>query len=340
LVNEGGLVEAWNLYGYMPYLERRISKFILPRIIILIPVLHIFVQMSEKKLPLVESQRMDDGGSWIERLESLLEPPPLFSSGAPFWDDPYISKNLLNSYLDAEQGVASRPLEVALSSVEWMISRCDLDRGSCVLDLGCGPGPYCQHFAEMGMNVRGIDLSAASLRYAEMIAQSRGLDIVYLEGDYLQMEIDMKFDLIIMVYGDLCTLAPDDRDHLLRKVHSWLRPGGFFIFDVVSYSRLKHLDQVCNWHASHDSFWRSDPYLLLEHSFDYPDEGVRLEQYIVIEKNGKITTYRFWYKHYSEMELEEVLRKAGLEMENIYGDLTGSSYCEDCDWMGVVARPL
>lgn len=190
------------------------------------------------------------------------------------------------------------------------------------------------------MKVTGVDLSATSLRYAEMIAQSSGLKIEYLEGDYLQMQIDEKFDLIIMVYGDLCTLVPDDRDLLLRKVHSWLKPEGFFIFDVVTRRRLQHLEQANRWYASQDSFWRPGPYLLLEHSFDYLEEGVRLDQYVVIEDNGKITAYRFWYKHYSEMELEEVLRKADLEMENIYGDLTGSSYSEECDWMGVMTRPL
>ncbi|NYT11102.1 MAG: class I SAM-dependent methyltransferase [Methanomassiliicoccales archaeon] len=296
--------------------------------------------MSEKKQPLVENQSIDSGRIWFEHLESLIEPPHPFSAGAPFWDDPYISKNLLNSFIDAEKGVASRPPEVILSSVEWMISRCGLDRGSCILDLGCGPGPYCQHFAEMGMKVTGVDLSITSLRYASVVAQSSGLEIEYLEGDYLQMQIDEKFDLIIMAYGDLCTLGPDDRDLLLRKVHSWLKPDGYFVFDVVTYSRLQHLDQVNRWYTSHDSFWRSGPYLLLEHSFDYLKEGVRLEQYIVIEDNGKIAAYRFWYKHYSEMELEKVLRKADLEIENIYGDLIGSSYSEECDWMGVVTRPL
>lgn len=309
-------------------------------IVHLITLLQIFVLMSKKKLPLVEGQLMDDGRIRIEHLVSLLEPPPLFSPGARFWDDPHISKMLLNSYSDSEQGVASRPPEVILESVEWMISRCGLDIGSRILDLGCGPGFYCQNFAERGMEVTGVDISSDSLGYAEEIAHCSGLEITYLDRDYLELQLEENFDLIIMVYGDICALGPEDRDLLLKKVHSWLKPEGFFIFDVVTPRRLQHLEQANRWYTAHNSFWKSGLYLLLENSFDYLEEGVRLEQYVVIEDTGKITAYRFWYKHYSEFELQEVLNEADLEVESVYGDLTGSSFNENCDWMGVVARRL
>jgi len=56
--------------------------------------------------------------------------------------------------------------------------------------------------AEKGAKVTGIDFSEKSLNYAKKVATGKGLTVNYVHADYLELETDEKFDLIIMIMCD------------------------------------------------------------------------------------------------------------------------------------------
>lgn len=174
----------------------------------------------------------------IETLQRLQEKPEPFTPGEElFWDDPYISAQMLKTHLDPNLDLASRRPETIQQSVEWLVSALGLQAGDHVLDLGCGPGLYAARLAEKGLRVTGVDYSRRSIEYAKQFARQHNLDIQYRYQNYLTLEDENQYDAALLIFGDFCPLAPAQRSQLLSNVRRALKPG---------------------------------PHLALEEGFDYP----------------------------------------------------------------------
>jgi predicted TPR repeat methyltransferase len=62
-----------------------------------------------------------------------------------------------------------------------------------ILDVGCGPGHYCQEFLKQGKQVTGLDIAEAMLEIASRrTGDSR--HVTYVAADYLRHEFDQPFD--------------------------------------------------------------------------------------------------------------------------------------------------
>ena len=133
------------------------------------------------------------------------------------WTDSHTSEQMLAYHLNETGDAASRNHAFLDRSADWIVSHFGLGSGSKVADFGCGPGLYAQRLARAGAGVTGIDFSANSLRYAREGAVDEGLDIEYVEADYLGFETNRRFDLIMMIMCDFCALSPDQRGSLLRS---------------------------------------------------------------------------------------------------------------------------
>ncbi|PVX27146.1 MAG: SAM-dependent methyltransferase, partial [Candidatus Bathyarchaeum sp.] len=153
----------------------------------------------------------------LKKLELLTQKPPLFESGEQtFWDDPHISKQLLNAHLDAETDVASRKHKTIDKEVEHLFKSGILKPNDRVLDLGCGPGLYSSRLADRGINVTGIDMSTNSLDYAKSHAETKGYVIDYLQMDFFNLDFKEQFDAILQTNGELNTFSNAQRDVLLK----------------------------------------------------------------------------------------------------------------------------
>lgn len=273
-------------------------------------------------------------------LEDILEfsqKPPLFEPGAVrFWDDPHISKSMLAAHLDPEHDGASRPPETIAATVAHFLASGLLKPGYRVLDLGCGPGLYAEAFSRAGMNVVGIDISERSLAYARARAEAGGQDIDYRCMNFLDIGYREAFDAVLQVYGELCVFPDDKRDLLLGRVHQALKKDGLFCFDVSTRALRAKVGLKNRWIVSAGGFWRPGTHLVLEAGFDYPEAGVWLDQYGVIDGQG-CTVYRNWFHDYSVASITRVLDRTGFKIVGLWNDLTGSSFSEDGDWIAVAA---
>ncbi|MEJ6950002.1 class I SAM-dependent methyltransferase [Natronospora cellulosivora (SeqCode)] len=178
----------------------------------------------------------------FKKILSLLKKPELFErSEEIFWKDPYISEKLLEAHLNPDWEAASRKHSTIEKTVKWLDENVFEKKDSKILDLGCGPGLYASPLAELGYHLTGIDYSRRSIDYASRHAKENGLKIDYIYQNYLKIDYDSDFDVIMLIYCDLGALTNQERDTLLAKIYKALKPGGLFIFDAFKKRSIKIL---------------------------------------------------------------------------------------------------
>jgi len=280
---------------------------------------------------------LEEGQLDFPKLKELSGKPSLFEPGdGEIWTDKHISEYLLRAHLDPQRDMASRRNETIKQSCRWIVSRCGLGEGSKVIDLGCGPGLYCSELSRYGLKVMGVDFSKRSIEYAE---KYRDTDIEFIHGNYLNVKISGKYDAALMIYYDFGVLSEEEQDQLLERINSLLKEDGYFVFDVLTPSHPEADDETTRWTFQEDGgFWSSDSYMELFNRYYYPDEQVKLDQYVIIDKNGEASVYRIWHRFFTPSQISGLLKKNGFEAEEFYGDLTGKPIEAGAEAMGIVAR--
>ena len=274
----------------------------------------------------------------LDFIKLCMVKPTLFELGeAKFWDDPHISKSMLEAHLNPNHDAASRKQETIDKTVKHLFESKVLKPGMKVLDLGCGPGLYSERLCRAGVEVVGLDISERSIEYARNSATEAGVKIEYHCMNFFDMDYAEDFDAVIQVYGELCTFSNEMRDSLLKLVHRALKKGGAFVLDVSTRAQRMKYGLKNGWYISEGGFWRPGNHLVLEQGFDYPDEEVWLDQYVVIDDHG-VKVYRNWFHDYSFDSINSVLITAGFKTKHIWNDLTGSSFTEGGDWIAICAE--
>jgi SAM-dependent methyltransferase len=222
--------------------------------------------------------------------------------------------------------------------VAWLLAYLDLRAGDSVLDLGCGPGLYCERFSRAGLVVTGMDYSRRSVEYARAQAAGQRLTIRYVYGDYLETPFPPGLHVIFLIYGDFCVLPDDRRNVLLRKVRAALRDGGHFVLDVTTRRHREGAGVRNSWSMLEAGFWSASPHLVLTQGFDYPEDDLYLDQYIVLTEDGNLRVYRNWFHDYSLATLTPILAAQGFAVQVAWSDLAGTLYDPTSEWIGLAAR--
>lgn len=255
----------------------------------------------------------------------------------PFWDDAHISGKMLKAHLDPEFEGASRKQDFIAASVSWIGQIAPVNQYPRLLDLGCGPGLYAERLAGMGYRVTGLDFSRRSIDYAKQSALQKGIEADYYYQNYLKMEYQEVFDIVIMIYCDYGALPPADRQILLEKVYHSLKPGGLFLFDVFSHTKFCDFHEEKTWeHQTKGGFWSADPYLLLQNNCKYPD-SVTLEQTLLITDSG-MRTYHIWNQYFTASDISKETGQAGFTILKLCSDVVGTDLSPTSDTIAVLAR--
>jgi len=244
----------------------------------------------------------------IEKLNIATQKPQIYEKGnSVMWTDKHISEKLLEVHLNPEIDAATRTQDSIERTIDFLLGFCKKPQMD-ILDLGCGPGIYTEKIAEKGHNVTGVDFSENSIRYARNQAKEKNLEINYICQDYLELNYNKQFDLVILIYTDFGVLLPDEREKLLENIYKALKPTGVFVFDVLNNKNIeqKFKDQQ-EWTFENDGFWKSKPYLELINGFNYPNENVFLKQHTIIDENDIFKTYRFWIHYFTIKTITKIL---------------------------------
>jgi ubiquinone/menaquinone biosynthesis C-methylase UbiE len=178
--------------------------------------------------------------------------------------------------------------------------------GKILLDIGCGTGELSEHFAALGYDVIGTDISSEMLNIA---AKKRsGKQIQYLSQNVLSLDL----------YGtvDIAIAARDTLNHLkniaelqaaIEKTAFFLNPGGLFIFDFnTSHKHREKLSGKTYFYETENTFC----------AWDNSDCGDRIKMSLTIFKKNPDGHYRRFNTEIFEFTAEiktvsAILKKCG-----------------------------
>lgn len=268
-------------------------------------------------------------------LYDLCQRPIPFSryTAKELWTRPHLAQQMLNYHLSQETELASRPFETIDRVVGWIDAQLGL-AAKRVCDLGCGPGLYAQRFADHGAEVTGVDFSAHSLDYAKaQVKQS----IRYVMADYLSDDLPDGFDLVSLIYCDLCALSPVQRKILLGRMWQMLNTGGQLVMDVAGMGSFGGKEELALLEKNlMGGFWAATDYVGIQRSFVYPNQRLSLDRYLIVEPKETWQIFN-WFQYFTPESIEAELIDAGFEVDLMGGDLSGEPMKPDGEYIGIIA---
>jgi 2-polyprenyl-3-methyl-5-hydroxy-6-metoxy-1,4-benzoquinol methylase len=271
---------------------------------------------------------------WINERPKPFE----FDTARELWTDEHTSAQMLAYHLNENVDLSSRNMDFIDKSVEWLVSQLDIADGTWVADFGCGPGLYAIRLARRGASVTGIDFSARSIEYARDQARTTGLAIDYVNQNYLDYITEKRFDVILMIFCDFCALSPAQREIMLRKFRSNLKPNGRVVLDVHSLAAFERCIESSRYEKNLlNGFWSSQPYYGFLNTFKYENEKVTCDKYTIVGGSRTWSVYN-WLAHFTVESLNKEFGAAGLAIEKVYADVAGKQYDAEASEFAVIAR--
>lgn len=182
-------------------------------------------------------------------------------------------------------------------------------RVGTMLDLACGTGSLAVLMARRKWRVWGVDASGAMLAEGWKKVTPRGLPVVFLRQDMRSLRLPEQVQLVASVFDSLNHLPGlDDLKTTFNRVHTVLRPGGFFMFDVNNERCFRLL-----W-TREQSLTHADFTLLLENSYNPRTRRARSRVRVLLPgKDGPEV-------------LRETVRERCFTPEEISGALAGAGF--------------
>jgi len=200
-----------------------------------------------------------------------------------------------------------------------------------VLDLCCGIGRISAELALMGYSVTGVDITESFLKTAIEDAKSENLNIEYILEDSRIFVRPNYFDTIVNLYISFGYFE-DQKDDLqvLRNVYASLKKGGAFIIETLGKEIAVKNFVEAEWYE------RADFTVLTE--YQPLDSWTFLKNRWILLRNEMRVEKTFVQRLYSASELRSLLREAGFEQIEIYGDWDESAYDQNARMLIAVCR--
>ena len=137
-----------------------------------------------------------------------------------------------------------------------------------------------------------------------------------------------------MINKDYAVLSITDRMALLGKIYQALKPGGKFIFDVLTPRMRKPENQ--SWYYENGGFFNEKPYICLNSVYQYNDEDeTELHRHIVLTDEN-VYHYDVYNHYFTKKKLSTEVSQAGFVNCEFYGDIAGAEYSKDNETICIV----
>ena len=189
-----------------------------------------------------------------------------------------------------------------------------------VLDLACGTGSLTAELARRGYEMIGADCSEEMLA----VAAEKCRGVGEIEPIFLHQAME-KLDLYGTIDACVCCLdsvnyvtRPKKLAQAFRRVHTFLMPGGLFLFDVNTPDKLRALDGQLFLDEDEDAYcvWRAE-FSPRRRVCTYGMDLFFREQGDLWRREAEVHEEYA----YEPAELEDMLRQAGFRQIRQYGEL-------------------
>lgn len=119
-----------------------------------------------------------------------------------------------------------------------------------MLELGCGSGvPITRMLLDRGAEVVANDISTKQLD----MAKTRCPQATLIPGDMAALSFEpASFDGVVSFYT-IFHLPRAEQKGMLANIHSWLKPGGMFVFNLATVDE----EEIHGEFLGHGMFWSS-----------------------------------------------------------------------------------
>lgn len=237
--------------------------------------------------------------------------------------------------------------------------RLALNAGGPVLELGCGTGRVSLPLARAGVQVVGVDRSAAMLALARR-RLSRGRlqrQLCLVQADIRrlplpdaspQLRLRRKrpmFRLAMAPYGILQSLLNErDLSRTLAEVHRVLAPNGTFALelaaDLPSWQEYRRRVSLAGWRGRPGGTHLT---LVETVSQDRPRRRTIFDQEFIERRGGRRRVHRFRlaFRTLSVPQMATRLERAGFAISALLGDYRGRPWDPRADvWIVVARKPM
>ncbi len=203
-----------------------------------------------------------------------------------------------------------------VNEVDFLWQALNLQAGSRILDVGCGPGRHALALAARGAEVVGIDISE---RFVQIAADTAPQNATFVRADARALDYDDEFDAAISLcqgaFGinrratavtDASTPppGPDPDAQILGGMARAVRPGGHVALTAFSaYFQVRYLDPDNDFDAS---------------------TGVNRERTSLRDARGRELETDLWTTCWTPRELRSLTDEAGLACRHVWSVGPGS----------------
>ena len=223
----------------------------------------------------------------------------------------------------------------------------NVKRGDAVLEYGIGNGRIALPIARHGVDVVGIDHSAAMLDDLRQRLRSEPPDVrarvTLKRGDMRSAKIARRFPLVILPFNAALHLYErDDVERMLARVRAHLAPGGLFVCDlsVPVFEDLLR-DPARAYRAPRFKYPTTGEVVRYVEHFDY--DRARQVLFVSMEFTPEKHPDRAWttplaHRQFFPREWEALLHYNGFEAVKVEGDFHGGPLDRTSDVMVWHAR--
>lgn len=195
-------------------------------------------------------------------------------------------------------------------------------RGGRVLELGVGTGRLAIPMSAAGLDVVGIDSSAAMLE--RLTERPGGVAVATICGDMVDDLPDSTFDACLVAYNTLFNLLDaDSQQRCFREVARRLRTGGHFVVEaIVPDPAAPPGSDVRVRSMSADR-------VVLSVSDHRPAEQRTFGQFVELTETGGVRLRPWSIRWAQPAELDAMATAAGLELVDRFADMSGAPFDDE-----------
>ena len=203
--------------------------------------------------------------------------------------------------------------------IETHFTRCALPIRT-VLDLACGTGSLTAELARRGYEMIGADCSEEMLSVAAEKCRGAGaIEPIFLHQAMEDLDLYGTIDACVCCLDSVnYVTSPKKLARAFRRVHTFLMPGGLFLFDANTPDKLRALDGQLFLDEDEDAYcvWRAE-FSPRRRVCTYGMDLFFREQGDLWRREAEVHEEY----PYEPAELEDMLRQAGFRQIRQYGEL-------------------